>query len=146
MCYSSSSTSVGVCVKYSSICCHWYYFLSDHQSKCREMHIYLFTWQSLNCCGWMEGGQVLRTCRILVTALLPTAGPEVFSLSPFDAHPKIFVCVCFFTDKSEYVKDTHNCRLAEKKKSNKCWLVYVFYSCVLVYFRYSRVRQYLVYW
>lgn len=34
--------------------------------------------------------------KILATALLPTAGPEVFSLSPFNVYPKILVCVSFF--------------------------------------------------
>lgn len=34
--------------------------------------------------------------KILATALLPTAGPEVFSLSPLNVYPKIFVCVWFF--------------------------------------------------
>lgn len=64
--------------------------------------------------------------KILATALLPTAGPEVFSLSPLNVYPKIFVCVCFFfflvffTDKSESAKETHNCRLVEKNVSNKC--------------------------
>lgn len=72
-----------------------YYFLSDYQ--CREMHRVIL--QSLKGSGWMGdggGGQDLSMSKILATALLPTAGPEVFSLSPLNVYPKIFVCVWFF--------------------------------------------------
>ena len=132
MCYSSSSTSVGVCVKYSSICCHWYYFLSDHQSKCREMHIYLFIYLTVFKLLWMDGGGG-RSSEHVGSWLRPCCQLQVQKFSPslllMLIQKYLWVCVSLLINLNMWKILTTAGSQRRKSRTNADWFMYFIAVC-----------------